>query len=107
MKRLIIISLSLILTVSCSFNQTGSVKKVKKISYVCPRDTDFVVEYSLDGKSAKLYDQSDRIYELKKSVSASGVYYKNSSGVSIHEKNGDLLVEIVKDKIIECKEFKK
>ena len=78
----------------------------RRVNYNCPMDTNFIVEYSADGQTAKLFDESDKIYELKRTEGTDGVYFKNDSGASIHEKGEDLTVELVKGNPIECKVFK-
>ena len=81
-------------------------KEARKVNYVCPMDTNFGVEYSADGQTAKLFDESDKIYELKRTEGPEGVYFKDDSGASIRENGDKLTVELVKGKPIECEIFK-
>ena len=105
MKKIIFLPMFLLLLTGCSnIYQTGN--KTKKANYVCPYDTTLSVEYSADGKTAKLFDQQDKTYILKQKVSGSGTFYQNDSDVWIREKAGDLLVEFVKGNTIECTEYK-
>ena len=61
-------------------------------------------------ETAQLRDNSDVIYELKRTISGSGIRLANDAGVFIHFKNfngvNEGTVEFVKDQPIEIKEFK-
>ena len=105
MKKTIFLSMFLVLLVGCS-NVYQVDKKSRKVNYVCPYDTTLSVEYSADGKTAKLFDQQDKIYILNQKISGSGTYYQSDTDVWIREKSGNLLVEFVKGQTIECKEYK-
>lgn len=52
-------------------------------------------------------DNSGRVIHLKAAVSGSGVRLANDDGVSIHFKNGEGIVEFIKDKSISITEVKK
>ena len=81
-------------------------KEARKVNYVCPMDTNFGVEYSADGQTARLFDESDKIYELKRTEGSEGVYFKDDSGASIRENGDKLTVELVKGTPRECEIFK-
>lgn len=80
----------------------------KTVAYVCPMDTTFTVKYSANGATATLFDSANRAFVLKHTKAASGTRYQDQhKDVSIHEKAGHLLVELVQGTYIECTEFKR
>ena len=83
-----------------------STPEVKVIHFTGPQDLTLELKSDDDFETAQLTDNSDQTYELKAVVSASGLKMANAEGVSIHFKNGEGIVELVKDKPIEIKEFK-
>ena len=58
-------------------------------------------------ETAVMTDNSDRAMHLKAAIAASGVRLTNDDGVSIHFKNGEGVVELVKGKPINITEYKK
>lgn len=97
MKKLLLTSTALFLIAGCA-TTAGE----QRVDYVCPLDTNFTVVYSADGEHAALQDQSGRISHLTIAPAASGAYYKNDDGVSIHTKDDYAIVEFVKDRPISC-----
>ena len=83
----------------------------QEIHFTGPNDLTIALKTTDNFETAALTDNSDQTYQLKRVVSGSGVRLANEAGVSIHFKNFDGLnegtVELVKDKPIEIKEFKK
>lgn len=83
----------------------------QEIHFTGPNDLTIALKTTDNFETATLTDNSDQTYQLKRVVSGSGVRLANEAGVSIHFKNFDGLnegtVELVKDKPIEIKEFKK
>ncbi|WP_180039447.1 MULTISPECIES: hypothetical protein [unclassified Acinetobacter] len=79
------------------------------IHFTGPQDLTIELKTKDNFETAQLTDNSDRVYELKRAVSGSGVRLANDQGVSIHFKNfngvNEGTVELVKDKPIEIKEF--
>ena len=112
MKKITLILLvSIIMLCSCTVNQNENKNEAtpngKTVNYVCPMRENYIVEYSVDGETARLYAESNKIYELEKALSVMDEeYYKNSENVAIHESNGNLSVELEKDKTTKCEEFK-
>lgn len=105
MKKLLTLCTASLIITGCT-TQQPTLKTETTVHYVCPMDTNFAVAYSVDGETATLFDAADRVFILRQSVAASGALYKNDQGVSIHEKNGKLLVSLVPNRFIECTEFK-
>ena len=83
----------------------------QEIHFTGPNDLTIALKTTDNFETAALTDNSDQTYQLKRVVSGSGDRQANEAGVSIHFKNFDGLnegtVELVKDKPIEIKEFKK
>lgn len=77
------------------------------INFVGPMDLTIQLKSSDNFETAIMTDNSDRVIHLKAAVSASGVRLANNDGVSIHFKNGEGIVEFVKDKPINITEYKK
>lgn len=77
------------------------------INFVGPMDLTIQLKSSDNFETATLADNSDRVIYLKAAVSGSGVRLANDDGVSIHFKNGEGVVEFVKDKPISITEYKK
>lgn len=102
MKKLLLATPAFLILAACATQNGGE----QKVDYVCPLDTNFTVVYSADGETATLYDQADRVTKLTIAPAASGAYYKNEEGVSIHVKNDDAVVEFVKDRPINCTVWK-
>lgn len=110
-KMSLILLISIIMLCSCTVNQNSEKSEAtpngKIINYICPMRKNYIVEYSVDGETARLYAESNKIYELEKALSVMDEeYYKNSENVAIHENNGNLSVELEKDKPTKCEEFK-
>ena len=87
------------------------VDAVKTINFTGPQDLTLQLKTTDNFETAQLSDNSDKTHELKRVISGSGIKLANEEGVSIHFKdfNGVMegTVELVKDKPIEIKEFKK
>ncbi|TCM65178.1 hypothetical protein EC844_11515 [Acinetobacter calcoaceticus] len=84
-------------------HEAGSVEIVK---FSGPDNSTFELKSSDKFETAELTDNSGKTYQLKAAVAASGLKMANDDGVSIHFKNGDGTVELVKDKPIDVKEVK-
>ena len=74
MKKMILIFLiSIIALCSCTANQNSEKSEAtpngKTINYICPMRKNYIVEYSVDGETARLYTESNKIYELEKALS--------------------------------------
>ncbi len=108
-KKITLMAGALILAAGCAATTVNDGRNEKgelKVDYVCPLDTTVTVVFNRDGDEAKLYDQADRIFTLYNAPAASGAYYKNDEGVSLHTKGDDAIVEFVQGKPIGCKVFK-
>ncbi len=100
MKKLLISATALALLAACATESPQTAET--KVDYVCPLDTNFTVVYSAEGDTATLYDQADRVFVLKNAPAASGAYYTNEEGVSLHTKRDDAIIELVKNRPIQC-----
>ena len=106
MKKIIFLSMFLVLLVGCS-NVYQVEKKPRKVNYTCPYDSALSIEYSADGKTAVLSDQQDETFVFKRKTSGSGVFYEGDGGVQFKQKSGKILIEFVKGNTVECTEYKK
>lgn len=92
-----------------AIDQTAAANQ--EIHFTGPNDLTISLKTTDNFETAQLQDNSDATYDLKRVVSGSGIRLANDAGVSIHFKdfNGinEGTVELVKDKPIEIKEFKK
>lgn len=92
-----------------AIDQTAQAEQ--EIHFTGPNDLTIGLKTTDNFETAQLTDNSDQTYQLKRVVSGSGIRLANEAGVSIHFKdfNGikEGTVELVKDKPIEIKEFKK
>lgn len=83
----------------------------QEIHFTGPNDLTIALKTTDNFETAQLSDNSDKTHELKRVISGSGIKLANDQGVSIHFKGTDTgmqgTVELVKDKPIEIKEFKK
>lgn len=77
------------------------------IYFTGPMDLTIALKSSDNFETAEMTDNSDKVYYLKSVVVGSGVRMENEDGISIHFKNGDGFVELVKGKPISITEFKK
>lgn len=77
------------------------------IHFVGPMDLTLQLKSSDNFETAEMTDNSDRVIQLKAAVSGSGMRLANEDGVSIHFKNGEGIVEFIKDKPIHITEYKK
>ena len=112
-----LISSALILAlalVGCSQNpQQGKAQvstapiQTQVIHFVGPMDLTLQLKSSDNFETAEMTDNSDRVIQLKAAVSGSGMRLANEDGVSIHFKNGEGIVEFIKDKPIHITEYKK
>lgn len=76
------------------------------LHFTGPYDLTLTLKTKDNFATATMTDNSDRSFELKEAVSASGMKLANQDGVSIHIKNGEGVVELVPGKPINIKEFK-
>ncbi len=109
MKKLsLLCSLSLVLS-ACAHNPTATSTDNSTtpqiVNYVCPMDTHFTVVYDSAQQTAVLSDASDRSFTLRAAPAASGAFYSNDAGVTLHEKNKEAIITLVKDRMIFCTEF--
>ena len=108
--RKLILFLSIIgslVLMSCSSIYQNNRKYVKIVNYVCPMDTTFTVKFYNDLTKVDLETAADEVFTLTNKPLASGAYYSNVNGVSFHSKGEEAIIEIVKNKPIECTVFKK
>lgn len=77
------------------------------INFVGPMDLTIQLKSSDNFETAEMIDNSGRVIHLKAAVSGSGMRLANDDGVSIHFKNGEGIVEFIKDKSISITEVKK
>lgn len=119
MKYLIsssLIAIALTLT-GCNSSPIQSTKPVEStpstpaetqvINFVGPMDLTIQLKSSDNFETAEMIDNSGRVIHLKAAVSGSGMRLANDDGVSIHFKNGEGIVEFIKDKSISITEVKK
>ena len=107
--RKLILFLSIIgslVLMSCSSIYQNNSKYVKVVNYVCPMDTTFTVKFYNDLTKVDLETAADEVFTLTNKPLASGVYYSNENGVSLHSKGEEAIIEIVKNKPIQCTVFK-
>lgn len=82
----------------------------QEIHFTASNDLIMTLTTTDNFETAQLRDNSDVIYELKRTISGSGIRLANDAGVFIHFKNfngiNEGTVEFVKDQPIEIKEFK-
>ena len=92
-----------------TIDQTAQAEQ--EIHFTGPNDLTIALKTTDNFETAQLSDNSDKTHELKRVISGSGIKLANDHGVSIHFKGTDTgmqgTVELVKDKPIEIKEFKK
>ncbi len=96
-------------TATAQTNDVAVAQDEQVIHFTGPQDLTLELKTKDNFETAQLTDNSDRVYELKRAVSGSGVRLANDQGVSIHFKNfngvNEGTVELVKDKPISIKEF--
>lgn len=96
-------------TATAQTNDVAVAQDEQVIHFTGPQDLSLELKTKDNFETAQLTDNSDRVYELKRAVSGSGVRLANDQGVSIHFKNfngvNEGTVELVKDKPISIKEF--
>lgn len=96
-------------TATAQTNDVAVAQDEQVIHFTGPQDLTLELKTKDNYETAQLTDNSDRVYELKRAVSGSGVRLTNDQGVSIHFKNfngvNEGTVELVKDKPISIKEF--
>ena len=116
MKYILSASILAILLTGCNStpNQTSPVESTSSasaetqvINFVGPMDLTIQLKSSDNFETATMTDNADRVFHLKAAVSGSGLRLANDDGVSIHFKNGEGIVEFVKDKPISITEYKK
>lgn len=90
-----------------SVPSTPAENQTQIVNFVGPMDLTIQLKSSDNFETATMTDNSDRVIHLKAAVAASGVRLANDDGVSIHFKNGEGVVEFVKDKPIHITEYKK
>lgn len=77
------------------------------INFVGPMGLTIQLKSSDNFETAVMTDNSDRAMHLKAAIAASGVRLTSDDGVSIHFKNGEGVVELVKGRPINITEYKK
>lgn len=94
-------------------SNTASTDALQKqeIHFTGPYDLTITLQTNDNFETATMTDNSDKTYQLKRTISANGIRLENTDdGVMIHFKATDHgnegFVELVKDKSIEIKEFK-
>ena len=96
-------------TATTQTNDVAVAQDEQVIHFTGPQDLTLELKTKDNFETAQLTDNSDRVYELKRAVSGSGVRLANDQGISIHFKNfngvNEGTVELVKDKPISIKEF--
>lgn len=118
MKHLLILPLVAIALLGCNATQgtkpstTIKDKVVAKINtkvvhFVGPMDLTLQLKSQDNFETAVMTDNADRSFQMKAVPAASGVRMTDGKGVSIHFKNGEGVVEFVKGRPIDIKEFKK
>ena len=108
--RKLILFLSIVgslVLMSCSSIYQNNRKYVKIVNYVCPMDTTFTVKFYNDLTKVDLETAADEVFTLTNKPLASGVYYSNENGVSLHSKGEEAIIEIVKNKPIQFSKIKK
>ena len=105
MKKIISLIALLGLTSCSSIYKAQTNKYVKTVDYVCPMDTTFKVKFYKGFDKIDLETASDEVFTLTNKSYASGVYYSNENGVYIHSKGDEAIIEIIKDKPIQCTIF--
>lgn len=104
MKKLAMILAGSAVLAGCATTNTQD--DTMRVSYNCPMDTNITVEYLYDGEIARMQDDSGRIVTMIITPAASGAYYTNHDGFSIHTKADYAVVEFVKGNPISCEIWK-
>lgn len=86
---------------------SSSPAEVQVVHFTAPMDLTIELKSSDNFETAEMADNSGKVYQLKRAVSANGIRLVNDAGVSIHFKSGEGIVEFVKDKPISITEYKK
>lgn len=117
MKPLLVSSLLALALVGCSTMSENKAPKenvsstqpaqTQVINFTGPMDLVVTLKSSDNFETAEMTDNSDRVYKMKQVPAASGVRLESNDGASIHFKGSEGMVEFVKGKPIEIKEFKK
>ncbi|MEN8381221.1 hypothetical protein [Acinetobacter radioresistens] len=76
------------------------------LKFIGPNNQTYILRTTDNFETAELSDQSGKTYRLKRAVSASGLRLANSQGISIHFKNGEGILELIKDQPINVTEVK-
>ena len=117
MKYLIALPLVALALVGCNATQAPQKSTTKEkisaalhtkvINFVGPMDLTIKLKTQDNFQTAVMTDNSDRSFQMKAVPAASGVRMTDGKGASIHFKNGEGVVELVKGKPIDIQEFKK
>lgn len=87
-------------------SQADTATQQQVLHFTGPNDLTIELKSNDNFSTATMTDNSDRSFELKSAVAASGLKLANDDGVSIHFKQGDGVVEFVKGTPISITEFK-
>lgn len=79
----------------------------KVVHFVGPMDLTIKLKTTDNFETAVMTDNSDRTFQMKSVPAASGIRMTDGKGASIHFKKGEGVVELVKGRPIDIKEFKK
>lgn len=79
----------------------------QELHFVGPMDLTITLKTQDNFESAVMTDNADRAFQMRSVPAASGIRMEDGKGASIHFKNGEGVVELVKDRPIEIKEMKR
>lgn len=87
-------------------NQAAALN-TQELHFVGPMDLTIMLKTQDNFESAVMTDNADRAFQMRSVPAASGIRMTDGKGASIHFKNGEGVVELVKDRPIEIKEMKR
>lgn len=116
MKWMLAMPLVVLVVLGCSATQplqSGAAQsqaaalKTQELHFVGPMDLTITLKTQDNFESAVMTDNADRAFHMRSVPAASGIRMADGKGASIHFKNGEGVVELVKDRPIEIKEMKR
>ncbi|MGU3628030.1 hypothetical protein [Comamonas sp. C24C] len=117
MKVMLAISLTAIALVGCNASQppvqsaagdkSAGVSATRVVNFVGPMDLTIRLQSSDNFETAVMTDNADRSFNMTRVPAASGLRMSDGKSTFIHFKNGEGIVEFVKDRPIRIKEFAK
>ena len=116
MKWMLVMPLVVLAVLGCSAAQplqSGAAQSqaaalnTQELHFVGPMDLTITLKTQDNFESAVMTDNADRAFQMRSVPAASGIRMADGKGASIHFKNGEGVVELVKDRPIEIKEMKR